>query len=195
MFSTNSSFGKNFSSTDGNWLSPNSTPFFQSQQGNNTPAMFGVRATEPQQANNRTAIFGVKNNSQQENNKDKHNSSNRELIEKIINERQTDRSLMEKIANDLTSLHQKIDILMSRNNSQSIPTNNYVVCPLHQHVLKETDIVTAGSSYTNGFTCDICYKMCNDKSEKFYQCTNCTSSVQQGKFDICTSCILNQLKK
>ena len=52
-----------------------------------------------------------KNVSQQEN-KDKHNTSNRELIEKIINERQTDRLLLEKIANDLTSLHQKIELLM-----------------------------------------------------------------------------------
>lgn len=192
MFSTNNSFGKNFSSTDGNWLS---SPFLQSsQQANSTPSLFGVRTNEPQQANNRTAVFGVKNGSQQEN-KDKHNSSNRELIEKIINERQTDRLLMEKIANDLTSLHQKIDVLMSRNNPQSLSSNNYVVCPLHQHVLKETDLISAGSMYTNGFTCDICYKMFNNKDEKFYQCTVCNSNVQQGKFDICTSCILNQLKR
>lgn len=186
MFSTTNSFGKNFSSTDTNWLSSNSTPFFQSrQQGNNTPSLFGVRT----------------NSSQQENNKDKHNSSNRDLLEIIINERQADKLLIEKIANDLTLLSQKLDVLMSRNDSQSLPTNNYIVCPLHQHVLKETDIMTAGSSYINGFTCDICYKMYSNKDEKFYQCSSCMSNVQlgnnlqQGKFSICTSCILNQLKK
>jgi len=183
MFSTTTtnSFGKNFSSTDTNWLSSsNSTPFFQStQQGNNTPTIFGVRT----------------DSSQQENNKDKHNSSNRELIEKIINERQTDKLLLENIANDLTLLHQKLDILISRNNSQTLPTNNYVVCPLHHHVLKETDIMTVGSSYINGFTCDICHKTYSNKDEKIYQCSSCTSNLHQGKFDICTACIMSQLKK
>jgi hypothetical protein len=83
---------------------------------------------------------------------------------------------------------------MSRNDSQTLPTNNYVVCPLHHHVLKETDIMTVGS-YINGFTCDICHKTYSNKDEKFYQCSSCTSNLHQGKFDICTACIMNQLKK
>ena len=109
--------------------------------------------------------------------------------------------LLNKVAADLTAVHQKVEetsIILNNKIDKvlaSFKTQIYVACPLHNHVLLETSSVVIGDTYQKGFMCDICKKTCNNPMEKFYQCSQCPSSVGiiGGKFDVCAECIRKQL--
>ena len=99
--------------------------------------------------------------------------------------------LKSELKNDIKKEISELKNLLIKNNNNGI----YVKCSLHEHLLKEQTIHNLKGVYLNGFLCDNCGYKQQNIIEKFYNCNECKSNLQngQGGFDLCITCVKNSM--